>query len=354
MSDTPNLGLTYLSAAQAQKHVTVNEALRRLDALVQIAVADRDLGAPPASPAEGARYLVAPSPAGAWLGKAGQIAAFQDGAWAFLAPQPGWLAFVVDEGRILLRGASGWGDIPFAAQALAVLGVLATADATNRLAVKSNGALFSHDDVTPGTGDMRITLNKKLAPNDAGFVFQDGYSTRAILGLLADDGLTLKVSPDGAAYKTALVVDKTSGAATLTQSPRFSAYLTADAALATATTWTKIAFNAADHNAQAGFATGTARFTAPFAGTFRLAANLTYKTNGAVPSAMNAAFYRNGAILPRSTRAIAGLVSTRSCVGLDECLALAAGDFVEVYAFLDSGAAFVDQSRSLFCGHHIP
>lgn len=77
---TPNLILPYILAAQAQKHVTHNEAVRMLDALVQLAVADRSLAAPPASPAEGARYIVAPSPTGAWSGHANHIAAYQDGA----------------------------------------------------------------------------------------------------------------------------------------------------------------------------------------------------------------------------------------------------------------------------------
>ena len=112
MSDTPNLGLTYLEAAQAQKHVTVNEALRRLDALLHIALLDRDLEAPPATPADGARYLVAPSATGAWAGKDGQIAAWQDGAWAFLAPRPGWIAYLADEGKLILRAAAGWIDLP--------------------------------------------------------------------------------------------------------------------------------------------------------------------------------------------------------------------------------------------------
>ena len=63
MPDTStHLLLPYLLAAQAQKHVTVNEALRLLDGLVQLAVLDRHLTAPPAGPAGGARYIVAPAP----------------------------------------------------------------------------------------------------------------------------------------------------------------------------------------------------------------------------------------------------------------------------------------------------
>ena len=58
MSDTIHLGLPHIAASQAQKHVTHNEALRMLDALVMLAVKDRDLSAPPGSPARGSR----PSP----------------------------------------------------------------------------------------------------------------------------------------------------------------------------------------------------------------------------------------------------------------------------------------------------
>ena len=61
--------LPYLLAAQAQKHVTHNEALRLLDGLVQLAVLDRDLTAPPGAPADGDRYIVASAPQA--LGPAG-------------------------------------------------------------------------------------------------------------------------------------------------------------------------------------------------------------------------------------------------------------------------------------------
>lgn len=50
MQQSPNLKLPYLAAAPAQKHVTHNEALRMLDALVQVAVADRTRTLPPAAP----------------------------------------------------------------------------------------------------------------------------------------------------------------------------------------------------------------------------------------------------------------------------------------------------------------
>jgi hypothetical protein len=112
MDATSNLGLPFIMAAQAQKHVTHNEALRALDAIVQLMVLDKDLAAPPGSPAEGARYIVGSAPTGAWLGQAGKIAAYQDGAWAFYTPREGWLAWVADEGKLYAWTGSAWTALP--------------------------------------------------------------------------------------------------------------------------------------------------------------------------------------------------------------------------------------------------
>ncbi|NOX74314.1 MAG: DUF2793 domain-containing protein [Alphaproteobacteria bacterium] len=92
MTNTPNLSLPYLAAAQAQKHVTVNEALSLIDALAQMAVASVGATSPPATPAEGDRYIVASNASGAWTGWNNSIALFSSGALLRLIPQTGWLA----------------------------------------------------------------------------------------------------------------------------------------------------------------------------------------------------------------------------------------------------------------------
>ena len=93
MSDaTTHLLLPYILAAQAQKHVTHNEALRILDDLVQLSVLDRDLTAPPGSPADGDRYIVGSGATGDWAGWDLNVALFTDGAWLRLAPRTGWRA----------------------------------------------------------------------------------------------------------------------------------------------------------------------------------------------------------------------------------------------------------------------
>lgn len=108
MSTSFHLGLPFLEAAQAQKHVTVNEALRRLDALLHLSVAARDLTAPPEAAGEGARYIVGAEAEGAWAGHEGKLAALIDGAWTFFAPRAGWQAFDEATGAMLVHGGAGW------------------------------------------------------------------------------------------------------------------------------------------------------------------------------------------------------------------------------------------------------
>jgi hypothetical protein len=93
MSDSTFLALPFLEAAQAQKHVTVNEALRRLDAAVQLAVESCILAEPPAAPDEGARYIIAAGGSGDWAGHDGEVAVWSDGAWDFFTPREGWRAW---------------------------------------------------------------------------------------------------------------------------------------------------------------------------------------------------------------------------------------------------------------------
>ena len=207
MSTSPHLQLPFILPGQAQKHVTHNEALLALDALTQLAVLDRHLSAPPADPELGDRYIVAVAPTGAWAGNAAAIAAYDGAAWLFHLPQPGWRAFVVDEAGFVTWNGAGWSAEIGLDGSVPRLGVNALADGTNRLAAKSDAILFSHDDVTPGSGDMRLTLNKLGAASSATLLYQTGYSGRAEIGTAGDDALHVKVSPDGSAWQEALAID---------------------------------------------------------------------------------------------------------------------------------------------------
>lgn len=108
MAETPHLKLPLMAASQAQKHVTHNEALMLIDSLMQLAVRSKSLTVPPASPAEGDRYIPASSASGVWAGADWNIMTFQDGQWVKLVPQPGFLAWIEDEAKLVVKSASDW------------------------------------------------------------------------------------------------------------------------------------------------------------------------------------------------------------------------------------------------------
>ncbi len=108
MAETVKLGLPLVEASQAQKHVTVNEALARVDALTQLTLASRSLTVAPGAPGEGGAYAVPEGAGGAWSGQDGQVALWLNGGWAFLAPQTGWRAWVADEGAPAVFDGVDW------------------------------------------------------------------------------------------------------------------------------------------------------------------------------------------------------------------------------------------------------
>ena len=107
MSNTPMLSLPLLQAAQAQKHVTVNEALVRIDGLAQLVLQSTNLVTSPGLPVEGDCYAIPSGATSAWAGQDGKIAMFSNGGWLFVQPRAGWRAETGSSGllRSLEMGA---------------------------------------------------------------------------------------------------------------------------------------------------------------------------------------------------------------------------------------------------------
>lgn len=110
---TPNLQIAYLEAAQAQKHVTVNEALRLLDALVQTAAISRTVASQPAAPVDGDLYILPPGKTGgAWGAMADHaLAHWRDGVWVALPAREGWTTYVRDEDQHVVFSGAAWGPL---------------------------------------------------------------------------------------------------------------------------------------------------------------------------------------------------------------------------------------------------
>jgi Protein of unknown function (DUF2793) len=88
---TARHALPNLFVSQAQKEVTHNEALARIDALLHPVVQD-NLTAPPTALVEaddGKCWLIAAPAIGIWSGKERQIARWSGGSWRYLLPVDG-------------------------------------------------------------------------------------------------------------------------------------------------------------------------------------------------------------------------------------------------------------------------
>lgn len=215
--NSPRLGLDYLMPAQAQKHVTVNESFRRLDALVQMSAASRTLAAQPADPDDGTIWIIPPSATGAVWSTFGEteIAVFRDTSWVSIPPRAGWRCWIEDEDVLIVFNGTEWietGETISRLANLERLGVGTAADAANPFAAKLNAALWTALFAGEGgTGDLRYTLNKEAPANVLSLLFQSNWSGRAEIGLVGDDDLVAKVSPDGSNWIEALRLSNDTG-----------------------------------------------------------------------------------------------------------------------------------------------
>ncbi len=107
MATTSHLALTLVEQAQAQKEVTVNTALKRIDAVLNTGVIDKDLTAPPGSPSEGDVYIVAVSATGDWAGQDGNLAYFEQ-VWRFITPREGMTIWLNSEDKYYVHMGSAW------------------------------------------------------------------------------------------------------------------------------------------------------------------------------------------------------------------------------------------------------
>jgi len=108
MSETRQFKLPLVQAAQAQKHVTVNEALARLDAAAQLRLVAISETVPPVTAEDGIAYGVPVGAVNAWDGHAGEVAVFANGGWVFLTPSVGWKAWIEGAGAFALFDGSAW------------------------------------------------------------------------------------------------------------------------------------------------------------------------------------------------------------------------------------------------------
>lgn len=108
MTDTNQLSLPLLRASQAQKHVTMNDALMRLDGLTQLVITSRSVSLPPTAAMDGTAFALPPGAVNAWAGHEGDLAIRANGGWVFATPKAGWRGFILDEGVPAIHDGTAW------------------------------------------------------------------------------------------------------------------------------------------------------------------------------------------------------------------------------------------------------
>ncbi|NDF11895.1 MAG: DUF2793 domain-containing protein [Proteobacteria bacterium] len=188
MTTTNHLAITLVEQSQAQKEVTVNEAISRIDAVLNAGAKDKDLSIPPGSPAAGDVYIIASSPTGAWSGKAKQVAYF-DQVWRFILPNEGMTLWVNDEDLLYSYNGTNWvssGGVGGSSDLDGLTDVIITSPADNHFLVH-NGTNWANESASTARGSMGLGA---MATQSDSSVAITGGSITGITDLAIADGGT--------------------------------------------------------------------------------------------------------------------------------------------------------------------
>lgn len=108
---TPNINLPTTPSGATNISAAYNDAMQLIDALLHLAVEDKDLSAPPVTVAGdiGKRWIIGAAPTGDWSGEAGNIALCTgENLWRIIKSKEGFEAWVIDEGAKYRYKSGAW------------------------------------------------------------------------------------------------------------------------------------------------------------------------------------------------------------------------------------------------------
>ena len=354
MTDTSsNLKLPFILPSQAQKHVTHNEALQILDALVQLTAISSSRSVPPASAQEADIYIIANSATGVWSGHEHDIAVYRAKSWQFYPPRVGWRAYIPAQNMQIVYTGKNWIlDEPTKLQNLTLFGLNAKATAAVPVHVRANTAVWSaKSSGDGGTGSMVQVLERESIKDDLGFMLKtDGICT-AVLGQFGSNRFRVSVSVDGKSFLEALSVNTSKGIVDFEALPRFKSTINYDQYIAL-DVWKKVSMNSGEYNAQNAFDASKNVFKAPVAGTYLMGACYVYKRNSSDDAKLQGRLVKNGnSEVSGSFGELSGLHrSEASSLNLQAMVALAANDTIECQARFRQADGYIMADKSAFWG----
>jgi len=280
MSETSaRLNLPYIQPSQAQKHVTHNEAIRQLDALVQMAAQSDSETSPPEKVSHSECYIIPENASGEWAGHETELAVYENQGWIYYVPKAGWVAYVQALNALKVFDGSKWRSIETGdnAKELTFSNGPSLTQA-RRFAVATSEALWTTDekDTTSKGGHIQI-LNKSSRDADLGFVFQREYQTTALLGQFGSKHFRLTTASSPNTFRGALVIDPQTATVSQPFLPRFSAYTNYDHNIPV-NLWITIGINNTRFNGQNCFDPTSNTIHIPSDGTYHLGATVSAKS----------------------------------------------------------------------------
>ena len=351
----PNLSLPILQPSQAQKHVTHNQALSVLDALVQLTVISGTEATPPAAPEDGMRFVVPTGGQLEWAGQEGKIASRENGAWVFYSPQTGWRAYFADTQVLRVFDGTAWNALSSdLLENMVGLGIgMDTSSAP--FSAKLNSALWTALYAADGgTGGMVQTVNKESGTDDVGFVLQADFVTRALIGLFGSNDPRIAVSQDGTNFLDGMIVDSQTGITHQPNLPRFTGVTNFDN-FGDVGQWVKIAINQLSYNAQGAFDAATSVFTAPVEGTYVFGGSLLFKVDVNDKARMNIRLVKNGTTQVPGTfgRITSNHDNLQTTIFTHALLSLSAGETVELQGMYAGYSAYFAANETSFYGYKV-
>lgn len=117
------LALPLLAAGQAQKEMTVNEAMARIDIVLQASAVAGGVDIPPEAPSAGQCWIVGDAPEAAWSGCAGMLAGWTEDGWRVVAPVEGMIVWIEADGFAWRRIDGAWRAGDLTGERLSIEGV---------------------------------------------------------------------------------------------------------------------------------------------------------------------------------------------------------------------------------------
>lgn len=106
---SPRHNLPFLAVAQAQKEITHNEALARIDALLNPVAEGIAAEPPPLTEADAGKcWLVDADPTAEWSGRSGDVACWTGFGWQFQVPVPGMQIWLRSDKAYRIRNEDSW------------------------------------------------------------------------------------------------------------------------------------------------------------------------------------------------------------------------------------------------------